>query len=391
VTAVEERVSAATEVPRARDEGRRLRIAMFCHNYVPHPGGLEVMVQALSRGLAGRHEVTLVTSAWEGAVGVSREEGMTVHRLPAIHASEPRGVPWPVPTGAGLRAALAAVSNADVVHAHGALYAQTMLAARAARRAGAPLVLTDHVGFVEYRSGLLNAVQRAAWAIVGDRTVRRAAAITTYNDRVQAWLESRYRRPVRYIGNGVDVDRFRPLSPAERRAARQALGLPLDGTLVLFVGRASEKKNVDAVLAMPRDGFTLVTCGAKRDLRLPGVIDLGVLPHARMPELFGACDLMVNPSTGEGFPLAIQEAIAAGLPLAILWDAGYDRWLARDTVAACRTLDDIAPTVRALVVAPAERARLSAAEREWAVTKWSWAATVAAYEDLYRECLGVSR
>ena len=392
MTAVQLREPAMSERPHAApDDRRRLRVAMFCHNYVPHPGGLEVMVQSLSRGLAARHEVTLVTSAWEGAEGVSREEGMTVHRLPAIHASEPRGVPYPVPTGAGLRTALKAVATADVVHAHGALYAQTLLASRVARRAKAPLVITDHVGFVEYRSGLLNAVQRAAWSVVGDRTVRRAAALTTYNDRVRAWLEARYRRPVRYIGNGVDVERFRPLSGEERRVARQALGLPLEGTLVLFVGRASEKKNVDAVLSIPREGFTLVTCGAKRDLRLPGVVDLGVLPHARMAELFGCCDVMVNPSTGEGFPLAIQEAIAAGLPLVILWDAGYDRWLARETVAACDTLHDVAPAVRALVASRGERERLSAREREWAVTRWSWAATVSAYEDLYRECLGVSR
>jgi hypothetical protein len=42
---------------------------MLCSNYPPHPGGLEVMVQNLARGLARRHEVTVVTSAFGDAVG----------------------------------------------------------------------------------------------------------------------------------------------------------------------------------------------------------------------------------------------------------------------------------------------------------------------------------
>jgi len=363
---------------------------MFCHNYVPHPGGLEVMVRNLASGLAKRHEVTLVTSDWPGASGVSEEEGMTVHRLPAVHAAEGRGVPYPVPYGPGLRSALRAVRGADVVHAHGALYAQTILAARTARRSASPLVLTEHVGFVEYRSGLTNRVQRAAWSLIGDRVVARAGAVTTYNARVQRWLEARFRRPVRYIGNGVDFARFRPFDEGDEdglRAARGRLGLPAEGTLVLFVGRASEKKNLDAVLALPRDGFTLVVCGARRGLTGEGLVDLGVLPYDRMPDLYACVDLMVNPSTGEGFPLAIQEALAAGLPLALLWDEGYDGWLPRDAVAACDRLDEIAPAVRALVDDAAARRRLAAAGRAWAASRWSWDATVSAYEDLYGELL----
>ena len=377
-------LSSGTAAP---DPSRRLRVAMFCHNYVPHPGGLEVMVQNLSRGLAARHDVVLVTSDWPGASGVSREEGMTVHRLPASHFTERRGVPYPVPTGRGLRAAMRAARGADIVHAHGALYAQTLLAARTARRSNAPLVITEHVGFVQYKRFAINAVERAAWSLIGDRTVRRAAALTTYNARVKTWLESRYARPVHYIGNGVEFARFRPRPLEERWAIRRQLGLPEHEVLVLFVGRASEKKNLDAVLAMPREGWTLVVCGAERGLRGDRIVDLGILPHAKMPDLFAAADVMVNPSTGEGFPLAIQEAVAAGVPLVLLWDQGYDGWLPREAVAACDDIGGVQPAVRALVASPEARARLSRAGRDWAVRQWSWDATVNAYEELYRDRL----
>ncbi len=119
-----------------------MHIAMFAHYALPHTGGVETVVEALCRRLAVRHRVTLVTSAWGDAHGRVRDGARTTWFLPAIHASERFGVPYPVPTpGTVLRDALADVASADVFHVHGALYAQTVLGRRAARRAGSPVKL----------------------------------------------------------------------------------------------------------------------------------------------------------------------------------------------------------------------------------------------------------
>jgi D-inositol-3-phosphate glycosyltransferase len=365
-----------------------MHVGMFCSNYPPHLGGLEVMVSNLARGLGRRHRVTVVTSAWEGVAGVREEEGVTVHRLPTVHTTEGLGVPYPVFTGPGVRAALRATSSADVYHAHGALYANTLLAAAAARRRARPLVITEHVGFVEYRRAAINAVERAAWALVGGPMVRAAHTVVTINGRVREWLEARYPGvDVRYIGNGVDVEAFRPRSLAERRALRASFGLPAEGALVLFAGRQSEKKNLDDVLRLERRGYTLVVCGAARGLRGEGLIDLGIVPYASMPGLFGCVDAMVHASTGEGFPIAVQEAIATGVPLVLLWDEGYAEWLDRGVVAACDTMEEVGRTVDAVVADAAWRSRLAAAERAWAERRWSWEATVAAYEGVYADAL----
>lgn len=368
---------------------------MLCHNYPPHPGGLEVMVRMLGLHLARRgHRITLVTSAWQdvpsGAGGRSEEDGMTVHRLPAVHASEGRGVPWPLPTGRGIAAAMREAGTADLFHAHGALYATSLLAERLARRSGQPLLLTEHVGFVQYRNPLVNAVQAAAWATVGNHLIAHTARLVTYNARVLDWLAERYPgTPLSFVGNGVDAATFRPRPADERQALRRAFGLPAGEVLALFVGRQSEKKNLDALLAAPRRGYRLVVCGAARTLPAGAadVIDLGVLPHGRMPELFAACDLMVNPSVGEGFPLAIQEAMAAGLPLALLWDPGYGGWLDRAVPASCDTLAQLIRTVEELAGDPAARAALARRERAWVEERWSWEATAAAYEALYESAL----
>ena len=363
--------------------GEPLRIAMFVSNYLPHPGGLEVMVWNLASGLARRHDVVLVTSAYDGKHGVSREDGMTVHRLPAAHFTERLGVPYPVPIGPGVRRAWRDVQGATIVHAHGALYAQSLLARAVARRREAPFVLTEHVGFVSYSSGTLNAIQRAAWAVIGFPLVRAADAVITYNARVRERLSRDSGRELQYVGNGVDVERFKPRPPEARRALRRSFGLPEDGVLALFAGRESEKKNLDVLLRAEREGYTLVVCGWERNLTGRALVDLGVIPYARMADLYACADVMVHPASGEGFPLAVQEAVASGLPVVLLWDDGYARWMPRTLVVACDALHEVPEQLAELARNAGRRAELSGAGRAWAAEQWSWDATVRAYERIY--------
>jgi glycosyltransferase involved in cell wall biosynthesis len=363
---------------------------MFVSNYMPHPGGLEVMVWNLARGLAKRHELVLVTSAYAGKSGVSREDGFEVHRLPAAHFTERLDVPYPLPLGGGVRRALSAAAAADVVHAHGALYAQTLMARRVAHHAHAPLVLTEHVGWVEYSSPVVNAVQRLAWRTIGRGTLQRSSAVVTYNARVHDWLTRRH-DAVAFIGNGVDLHRFSPRSDSDRCTLRGSFGLPQDGVIALFAGRDVAKKNLDAVLSARAEGVTLVLCGAERGVREEHVIDLGFVPYERMPDLFACADLMIHAATGEGFPLAVQESIASGVPVVLLWDAGYSRLLPKELVGACDRFDEIKPRVAELANNGIRRAALGAAGRRWAQGHWSWDATVSAYEDIYHDVLGNGR
>lgn len=371
-------------------DGTRLRIAIFASNYPPHLGGLEIVVWHLARGLAQRHDVVLVTSAFGDATGVTREGSLTVHRLPTVHVTEQWSVPYPVPTGRGLRAALADTANADVVHVHGALYVQAVLGRVMAQRAHVPFVLTEHVGFVGYSSALVNAVQRAAWRVIGDPMVRRAAAVVTLSARVQTWLAERIRPDVRFIGNGVDFARFRPRAD-ERAMLRRSFNLPEHETLVLFAGRDSAKKNLELALGIPRDGFTLVLCGGRRALVGEKLIDLGVLPHERMADLYACVDLTVHTASGEGFPLAVQESVASGTPVVLLWDDGYGRWMPKELVAACDEPADVGPQLAALVGDSVRRASMADAGRAWAEQNWSWEANVAAYEEIYREVIEHAR
>jgi glycosyltransferase involved in cell wall biosynthesis len=192
---------------------------------------------------------------------------------------------------------------------------------------------------------------------------------------------------VHYVGNGVDLARFRHRSPDERRELRRSFGLPEQDTLVLFAGRDAPKKNLDVVLRALRDGYTLVVCGAVRNLAGANLVDLGLLPHDRMASLFACVDIMVHPASGEGFPLAVQESVSSGVPVVLLWDDGYERWMPKRLVAACDDLRDVAPQLALLARDVDRRTALAQAGRCWAEEHWSWAATVTAYEEIYYDII----
>ena len=57
------------------------------------------------------------------------------------------------------------------------------------------------------------------------------------------------------------------------------------------------------------------------------VVALGELPPDRIAELYRAADFLLLPSTGEGFPLTAQEALASGLPIVLADDPAYQLYL----------------------------------------------------------------
>ena len=130
------------------------------------------------------------------------------------------------------------------------------------------------------------------------------------------------------IGNGVDLDRFAPPTPDERRAARATLGLGEDDVALLFVGHEFERKGLPAVLAalaeLPPQVHLVVVGGSAdmvaalvRTARRNGVQGrlhaVGADPEPQ--RYFHASDVLVFPSAYESFGLVVLEAMASGLPV----------------------------------------------------------------------------
>ena len=137
---------------------------------------------------------------------------------------------------------------------------------------------------------------------------------------------------IRVHRTGIDHHRFRP---TDRAAAKDALGLA--GPTVLSLGALIPRKGheivLDAVATLP--GVTLLIAGegpdraalTARALRL-GVADrvrlLGSVPHAELPALIAAAEVMALASSSEGLANAWVEALACGTPI-VIPDAGGAR------------------------------------------------------------------
>ena len=115
-----------------------------------------------------------------------------------------------------------------------------------------------------------------------------------------------------------------------RSRYRQEIGLDDGGLLVLSVGRLVEQKGhiylLEAIPAIveqfPKTVFAIAGDGGQRAELEIRCEQLGISPSVRflgtrsdVPELLQVADIFVLPSLWEGFPIALLEAMEAGLPV----------------------------------------------------------------------------
>lgn len=189
---------------------------------------------------------------------------------------------------------------------------------------GIPLVIDLYDNFESYTATRLPGVVplfRAA--------CRRAAGLTVVSQALCDYVVPAYgiNAPVTVVGNGVRCDLF---YPRDREAARASLGLPIGVRLVGTAGAISADRGIAVLfdafmeLAAGDPSLHLVFAGPRDATpcryRHPRILDLGVLPYERVPELYSALDVAVvcNRDSAFGrycFPQKLHEIIACHTPL----------------------------------------------------------------------------
>ena len=120
---------------------------------------------------------------------------------------------------------------------------------------------------------------------------------------------------IHVLPNGVDATRFRP---TDRRAARQACGLPQEKQIVIAVGQFIDRKGplrtLEAIRDLPNVGAVFLGTGPQKPTG-DQVLFAGAVKHEDVPIWLSAADAFVMPTLDEGCSNAILEALACGLPI----------------------------------------------------------------------------
>lgn len=175
----------------------------------------------------------------------------------------------------------------------------------------------------------------------------------------------------------------------ERHDVRQKLGLRKDDIFFLAVGRLVYEKGheffVEAMAAVGKENSHAVggICGAgPLQMQLQAQIErLGAQENVKLlgqwdsiPELLAAADVFVLPSRWEGLPMALLEAMMAGLPVIATRVEGVDEVVQPGVHGLLVPLEspmELAQAILQLLHSPDERSRMGRAARERVLSSYT--------------------
>ncbi|HSF44322.1 MAG TPA: glycosyltransferase [Thermoanaerobaculia bacterium] len=187
----------------------------------------------------------------------------------------------------------------------------------------------------------------------------------------------------------VDVEDFRfrsALSPEERHAVRDRLGVPRDARVVLSLAKLAPREApwdlLRAFARISQEDVWLVLAGdgperaALERQAGPRVRFPGYIPYPELPSLYAAADLFVHPAREERWGVSVEEALACGLPVVASSrvGAGVDLIAPGENGFPYEAGDDagLAARVGEALAIPPERVRARSAD---ILSRWDYNAT----------------
>lgn len=300
-----------------------MKLLMVSHYFDSHPGGIEFVARELFSHLDGpKCDVTWLAADVNG-LPKNVTHGRTIPLSCWNLVEKTIGLPFPVPSLRALKRLWCEVDGSDVVLLHDCLYLSNIATFIFCRIRCVPVAIVQHISIVPYRSLIATVLMKLANRIVTCPMLRSAQQVLFISQITKSYFSDLQFscRPVLAF-NGVDTDVFFPaLDNFARARLREKFGLPGDRRVVLFVGRFVEKKGLPLMKYMAElaPDILWVFAGSgplhPQEWGLPNIRHFSGLRGSSLADLYRTSNVLVLPSTGEGFPLVIQEALACGIPV----------------------------------------------------------------------------
>jgi glycosyltransferase involved in cell wall biosynthesis len=347
-------------------------------------GGPIVAVHGLCRSLVARgHQVDVFTTNVDGGATLDVPVGVPVDHdgVRVTYFSSPfRRLYW---SPSMRRALAAAVGHCDLVHIHAVYLWPGAAAAGAAHRAGVPYVISPRGMLVPELIRRKNRLLKKAWLWLVERRTFAGAARIHFTSQLEWDDAARIRLPLPspfVVANGIDLEP-RP-------------DVPRDDRTLVFVGRVTWKKGLDAVIeALPRlERVRFLIAGNDDEGLTPrlralaarcGVADrvvfLGPVYGPAKNDLLARATIFVLLSRSENFGNAVLEALAMETPVVLSPEVG----LAPDVCAAGAGATG-AEAIARLLQDPARRTQMGTQGRALVETRFTWPPIAAQMEEAYR-------
>ena len=385
-----------------------MKILHVAASYLPavRYGGTIVSVHGLARALSARgHDVHVFTTSVDGPRDAEVPHGKPVDmdgvNVWYFRSPRLRRIYWAPDLAEALSAQ---VAGFDVVHTH-AIYLWPMwAAARAARRANVPYIVSPRGMLERELVAQKSPLMKGLWiAAIERHNLERAAAIHVTSAReLEEAAAFGFNLPrIFTIPNGVDIATPPPgqgVSPG----VSQLLGR---GPFVLFLGRVNWKKGLDRLIAaMPAArGASLVIAGNDEDGYQPvlegiaaraGVTGrvkfMGMVHGADKAALLAGARVLVLPSYSENFGNVVLEAMAAACPVIVTPEVGVADVVA-DTGSGWVVEGDparLGHAIARMLEDPDAARQMGERGRAAARARFSWDAVAARMESVYESIAG---
>lgn len=307
----------------------------------------------------------------------------------------------------------------DLIHSH--YWMSGMAAIELKAQWGAPMLHMFHtLGLMKNRVARTESEKEGEYRINGEREVaRQADRIIAATPAELSQLQFLYQadaRKIRVIPPGVDTCRFYPIPEDE---AKEYIGMPPCGRMLLFVGRIEPLKGLDvlldAICLLRQSGFfdkvpfCLCVIGGDpevspeamnaemrrlQEMRMEYGLEelvalLGKRSQDSLPYYYSAAQAVVVPSHYESFGMVALEAMACGTPV-VASDVGGLAYLVRDGVTGFTVpagdVAALAERLQRLLENPELRQRLGSQAAEYA-RQYAWENIVQRLIQVYDEVL----